>query len=173
MAHLRTIYVELARYNKWQNQAIYAICEGLGESALEARQPCLFFGSLRLTLDHIAHVAHVDTVLLRFVRTGEPSKDFRPGEPQYSSFGELAKYRPVLDDEILDLVSSPSEEWLVEPITFHSERLKRQRSFPRSFLLTQMFNHQTHHRSQATAAMHALGIDYGATDLPMNPLSQF
>lgn len=170
MAHLQTIYIELALYNKWQNQAVYAICTRLDEAALEMERPWLFFGSLRLTLDHIAHV---DTVLLRFIRTGEPSKDFRPGKNQYSNFAELANHRPRLDDEILDLVSNHSEDWLTAPITFHSDRLNRQRSLPRSFLLTQMFNHQTHHRSQATAAMHELGIDYGATDLPMNPLSQF
>jgi len=167
---LKMIYVELALYNKWQNQVVYAICEELGETALETSRPWLFFGSLRSTLDHIAHV---DTVLLRFIRTGEPSKDFRPGEIQYSSFEELARFRPALDGEIIDLVSHHPNDWFVAPIIFHSERLKRQRTFPRSFLLTQMFNHQTHHRSQATAALHELGIDYGATDLPMNPLSQF
>lgn len=170
MAHLQTIYTELALYNKWQNQAVYAICARLGEAVLEMKRPWLFFGSLRLTLDHIAHV---DTVLLRFIRTGQPSKDFRPGEIQHSNFAELARRRPVLDEEILDLVSNHSEEWVAAPISFFSERLNRQRSFPRSFLLTQMFNHQTHHRSQATAALHELGIDYGATDLPVNPLSQF
>ena len=170
MGHLQTVYIELALYNKWQNQVVYGICEGLGETALELKRPWLFFGSLRLTLDHIAHV---DAVLLHFIRTGEPSKDFHPGEVQYPTFAELAKYRPALDDEILKLVSDPTEEWLSGPIAFHSERLKRRRSFPRAFLLTQMFNHQTHHRSQVTAAIHELGIDYGATDLPMNPLSQF
>jgi uncharacterized damage-inducible protein DinB len=36
-----------------------------------------------------------------------------------------------------------------------------------------MFNHQTHHRSQVTAMLRQMGIDYGNTDLPANPLSQF
>jgi uncharacterized damage-inducible protein DinB len=170
VAVLQTMYVELALYNKWQNQVVYDICRELGEEAIELERPGLFFGTLRLTLDHIAHV---DRVLIDFVRSGTPPTDFRPGEIQHSSFAELARHRPALDQEILDLVSSSTEEWLVDPIEFFSDRLGRRRRFPRTFLLTQMFNHQTHHRSQVTATVHSLGRDYGATDLPLNPLSQF
>jgi uncharacterized damage-inducible protein DinB len=36
-----------------------------------------------------------------------------------------------------------------------------------------MFNHETHHRSQVTSALTQMGIDYGNTDLPYNPLSQY
>jgi uncharacterized damage-inducible protein DinB len=32
-----------------------------------------------------------------------------------------------------------------------------------------MFNHQTHHRGQATTLLMQLGIDPGATDLPWIP----
>jgi uncharacterized damage-inducible protein DinB len=41
--------------------------------------------------------------------------------------------------------------------------------FTRASQLVQLFNHQTHHRSQATSELHKLGIDYGSTDLPYNP----
>jgi uncharacterized damage-inducible protein DinB len=167
---LKNIYTELALYNQWQNQGLYRICNDLGEAAREMKRPALFFGSLRETLDH---VAHVDSVLLQFILSGEPAEDFRPGELQYPNFDELAARRVVLDAEILGLITGSAEPWIQSHIEFFSPRLGRRRSFPRTFLLTQMFNHQTHHRAQATAALHELGIDYGPTDLPMNPLSQF
>ena len=167
---LQTIFTELALYNQWQNQVVYEICQTLGEEELSVRRPGLFFETLHRTLDHILHV---DVVLLQFIRTEKPPKDFRPGEVQFPTFVELARRRPLLDAEILELITGSSEEWLSAPIAFDSERLARRRCFPRSFLLSQMFNHQTHHRSQATATLHALGYEYGATDLPMNPLSQF
>jgi uncharacterized damage-inducible protein DinB len=163
MSPLRMIFVELALYNKWQNQTLYAICSGLSVATLDAEQSCLFFGSLRLALDHIAHV---DAALVGFIHTGEPQEDFHPGQPQFADFRALAHRRPYLDGEILNLVSSNGEEWLTSPVEFHSERLGRRRSFSRAFLLSQMFNHQTHHRSQATAALHELGYDYGPRTCP-------
>jgi DHA1 family bicyclomycin/chloramphenicol resistance-like MFS transporter len=36
-----------------------------------------------------------------------------------------------------------------------------------------MFNHATHHRSQATTALWAMGIDYGCTDIPFRPDSPY
>ena len=51
--------------------------------------------------------------------------------------------------------------------------LGRERTVPRQFYMMQMFNHGTHHRSQVTAALHRMGIAYGNTDLPYNPLSQY
>jgi uncharacterized damage-inducible protein DinB len=32
-------------------------------------------------------------------------------------------------------------------------------------LVTHFFNHQTHHRGQASTLMHQLGVDVGVTDL--------
>ena len=36
-------------------------------------------------------------------------------------------------------------------------------------MVTQMFNHQTHHRGQATALLMQLGVDPGITDIPWLP----
>ncbi|WP_245259128.1 DinB family protein [Salinarimonas rosea] len=44
---------------------------------------------------------------------------------------------------------------------------------PRALYLMQMFNHQTHHRAQVTAALHRVGVDYGSTDLWFRPGSPF
>jgi len=39
----------------------------------------------------------------------------------------------------------------------------------RGFMMVQLFNHQTHHRSQVTCELHKLGLEYGCTDMPYNP----
>jgi uncharacterized damage-inducible protein DinB len=36
-------------------------------------------------------------------------------------------------------------------------------------MVTQMFNHQTHHRGQATTLLTQLGADPGTTDIPWLP----
>ena len=43
------------------------------------------------------------------------------------------------------------------------------RTVPHWVLVTHMFNHQTHHRGQATTLLSQLGLDVGATDLPFMP----
>ena len=160
---------ELARYNRWQNEQLYRACEGLGEDAL-TRDLGLFFGDILATLDHILLV---DRGIVQFLRDSKPPTDFDPNRRLHEDFASLRATREALDREIQALFDDAAEGWLAEEIRFESERLGRERAFPRAFMATQLFNHQTHHRSQVGSALHRLGVDYGSTDLPMNPLSQF
>ncbi len=43
------------------------------------------------------------------------------------------------------------------------------RTLPRWVMVTQMFNHQTHHRGQATTLLKQLGAEPGITDIPWLP----
>lgn len=165
----RLMAVEMARYNRWQNEHLYALCEGLGEEALE-RDIGLFFGSILATLDHILLV---DEAIVRFLRDSQPPTDFDPNRRVHQDFASLRRARAAFDRELETLFTQAPEGWLAAEIRFESERLGRERALPRAFMATQLFNHQTHHRSQVTSALHRLGVDYGPTDLPMNPLSQF
>ena len=49
---------------------------------------------------------------------------------------------------------------------------QRELSRPRWLCVTQMFNHQTHHRGQVTTLLRQAGIDPGVTDLPWAPLTR-
>ncbi len=51
------------------------------------------------------------------------------------------------------------------PLRYRSIRGGQEREHPLWFALAHLFNHQTHHRSQATTLLHQLGRDYGVTDL--------
>jgi uncharacterized damage-inducible protein DinB len=41
---------------------------------------------------------------------------------------------------------------------------------PRWILVTQMFNHQTHHRGQLHTMLTQIGVDVGPTDVPVLPM---
>jgi cytochrome c551/c552 len=49
---------------------------------------------------------------------------------------------------------------------------QREMSRPRWLCVTQMFNHQTHHRGQVTTLLKQAGIDPGVTDMPWAPLTR-
>lgn len=161
---------EMARYNKWQNETLYGICDGLNDDDRKADRG-MFFGSIHRTLDHILMVDHV---LRGFVVDGfPPDHVFDPNKKLYDDYEDLKTARMAFDGDMLDLIERNSDDWLDGTISFTSERLNRTRTMPRKFYCMQMFNHATHHRSQVTSELHKMGIDYGNTDLPYNPLSQF
>ena len=159
--------VELAAYNEWQNSVVFNLCAELSDEARKLDRR-MFFRSLHDTLDHILCI---DRLILRYVDAGAPPP--LSLERQCDEFEELRSERVRFDAELRSRASAVEAAWLLEEIVIHSERLQRERRFPRGFLFTQMFNHQTHHRSQVTTHLHLMGIDYGSTDLPYNPNSLF
>lgn len=160
---------ELASYNRWQNETLYGLCRDLGDTRCHEDLE-LFFGSIHATLNHILYV---DRVLLDYATLGRPPGDFAPATILHQDFDQLERARVDQDRTIEDTVDRVEPEWFEGEVRFVSSRLERERCFPRALLITQMFNHQTHHRSQITGALHRLGVDYGITDLPMNPLSAY
>jgi uncharacterized damage-inducible protein DinB len=161
--------LEMALYNKWQNEKLYALCASLSDE--DRRQDRgMFFGSIHATLDHILMV---DRVLWSFATTGEPIRNFDPNAKLYDEYESLKRERLAFDDNVVDEIRTHPPAWLDRIISFHHPRLGRDRTHTSQFPLMQMFNHGTHHRSQVTSELHGMGIDYGNTDLPFNPLSQY
>lgn len=163
----KPVACEMARYNKWQNETLLGICDTLGDAELTADKG-LFFGSILPTLDHILHV---DQTLIGFFTTGE-RKPFDPKAGVSETYNAFKVKRQAEDAHILSLCTQATDHWFEETIQFYSEKLDRTRPIPRWFYAAQMFNHQTHHRSQITSALHTMGIDYGNTDMPYNPFSE-
>ena len=161
--------LEMALYSKWQNEVLYGLCDALPDRDRKYDRG-MFFTSIHNTLDH---TLILDVLLRNFIVTGQPPEAFEPGKLVYTDYRDLSRQRRAFDTALLDLLGSQADSWLDETITFESERLKRCRTVPRMFFCMQMFNHGTHHRSQVTAELHKMGIDYGCTDLPYNPHSQY
>ena len=161
--------LEMALYSRWQNGRLFELCDALSDEHRK-RDRGMFFGSIQRTLDHILMV---DRVLWDFTLSGQPPRDWDPNRKVTDDYALLTQERIAFDAMLLEQLRMQPRTWLDETISYHHPRLGRERSHPRQFPLMQLFNHGTHHRAQVTAELHKLGIDYGSTDLPYNPLSQY
>jgi uncharacterized damage-inducible protein DinB len=81
---------------------------------------------------------------------------------RFAEFAELRRQRLRLDEELEEMWQQFDARWL-------NGKASSKFRFSRGFQLTQMFNHQTHHRSQVTSQLFRLGIDYGPTDMTACP----
>jgi uncharacterized damage-inducible protein DinB len=115
---------------------------------------------------------NVDEIIHSFIHTKTLSKFDLTFIP-YPDYSELKSARFEFDEKLVQESQGCSQDWLDEIFEFWSERLNRNRRVLRSFYYVQMFNHQTHHRSQITSELHKMGIDYGNTDLSYNPYYEF
>jgi uncharacterized damage-inducible protein DinB len=163
----------LARYNEWMNHKLYEAAAALPPDVLTADRKA-FFGSLFATLNHIA-VA--DTIWLkRFAGHPRFAAGLAPvaalpapaalDQMLCDSLPALRERRVFLDRVMLDWTSSLAEEDLDAVISyrrFNGEANNRQLGM----LLLHFFNHQTHHRGQATTLLSQAGVDVGVTDLLM------
>lgn len=158
----------MALYNKWQNENLFQICDCLSDEQLYFNRG-MFFDSIFKTLNHIINV---DETIYTLIYTKTLS-EFDPNFIPYPEYHKLKSVRFEFDKKLVQESQNCSQEWLDEIIEFWSERLNKNRKIPRVFYYVQMFNHQTHHRSQITSELHKIGIDYGSTDLPYNPYYKF
>jgi uncharacterized damage-inducible protein DinB len=157
-------YSLMADYNAWMNGKLYEAAAGLPDAARK-RDLGAFFKSLHGTLNHILVVDLM--FLARF--TGQPLPATGLDEDRHDDFGDLRAERQATDARILDWLADLDRTRLANALTFTSVVDGVTRSLPRWVMLTQMFNHQTHHRGQATVLLKQLGVDPGITDIPWLP----
>lgn len=155
----------MAEYNAWMNENLYAACAQMDDLALKAERGA-FFGSVFGTLNHILWGDRV--WMARFTGKEYPSTPI--DEWLYQDLASLHQARKDMDQEILSWANSLSEEALNTPLLFISKMYGFSQTQPLWVYATHFFNHQTHHRGQATTILTQLGVDYGRTDLPLMPL---
>ncbi len=170
----RTAHVTLlARYNEWMNNKLYEAAATLPPGELEADRGA-FFGSLFATLNHIAVG---DTIWLkRFAGHPRFAAALAPvaalpapaalDQLLFDSLPALRERRAFLDRLVLSWTAALAEDDLDAVISyrrFNGEANNRQLGM----LLLHFFNHQTHHRGQATTLLSQAGVDVGVTDLLM------
>jgi uncharacterized damage-inducible protein DinB len=154
----------MAEYNHWMNDRIYALCAELSDEE-RRRDRGAFFKSIEGTLDHILWGDRV--WLPRF--NGKTYRAGPIGQPAYRDFADLRAARTEMDREIRDWARAVTPEWLDQPMTWTSRLYGFTQTQPRWVLVTQMFNHQTHHRGQVTTLLKQIGVDPGVTDIPLLP----
>jgi uncharacterized damage-inducible protein DinB len=157
----------MAEYNRWMNGKVYAACAGLTDEERK-RDRGAFFKSIHRTLNHL--MWGDGAWLARFTGKSYPTAPI--GEDIYSEFAALRDARVALDEEILAWASALTPAWLDEPLTWTARLYNFTQTQPRWVLVTQMFNHQTHHRGQLHTLLTQLGIDIGPTDVPVLPILQ-
>jgi len=150
----------MARYNLWMNRTIYAAAARLSD-AERKRDLGAFFESLHGTLNHIL----VGDRLWLGRLTGRPASFPSLAHELCADFGDLERERGVTDDAIDALAAALTPERLAAPLTYRTMIDPRTVTYPFDFALMHFFNHQTHHRGQATTLLMQLGVDPGLTDL--------
>ena len=158
-------YSLMADYNAWMNRKLYQAAAGLPD-AERKRDLGAFFKSLHGTLDHILFADLI--FLARFTGSAMPEGDL-DGE-LHDDFEALRAEREATDARILDWIAGLDRAGLGETLTFTSRVDGVTRTLPRWVMVTQMFNHQTHHRGQATTLLKQLGVEPGITDIPWLPV---
>lgn len=152
---------QMAAYNQRLNQQIIAVCRTLPQSELD-RDRGAFFGSIQATLNHLYYGDRV--WLGRFQQ--QPYQASNLGRDLFTEFAEYCQARQDFDEHILRWTNHLSEAWLEQEFKYHSPLYQQTIIRPHWFLVTHLFNHQTHHRGQVTTLLSQLGLDIGVTDLP-------
>jgi len=161
----------LATYNEWMNLKLYAAAAQLPATELSANKGA-FFGSLMGTLNHIlvgdriwlsrfalhpARHARLDGLRALPVPTALD-------QILFDDFHALDAHRKWLDIMIKEWVAELTDDDLNHRLRYaNTKGVVAVRKF--SNVLLHLFNHQTHHRGQATTLLSQTGIDVGATDL--------
>lgn len=160
----------LAAYNASMNRKLYAAAAKLTHAELCAERGA-FFGSLFGTLNHI--IVGDMIWLNRFMAHPTQFKALEPlrAIPKPASLTEqmgtdlpsLLEQRTRLDDIISAFAAELGPADLQQALSYRNSRGPARKDF--GALLLHFFNHQTHHRGQASTLLSQAGIDIGVTDL--------
>jgi len=155
----------MAKYNAWQNQWMYAAVDGLSE-AQRVQDRGLFWQSIQGTLSHLFWGDEV--WISRFDGGPGPQMGIKESMAAYT-WPMLMAERPKLDARIASWAWSLVQEDLAGDYSWYSGATQQQKTRPLALCVTQLFNHQTHHRGQVHAALTAEGVKTTDTDLPFMP----
>ena len=163
--------VLMAQYNAWMNAKLYDAAATLSSEALAADRGA-FFGSVLGTLNHLVVG---DTIWLKRFAV-------HPAQPQalqvvrdlpaptalnqllFADFAALRERRQLLDATIQSWASSLTADDLSHTLSYANTKGEA-KAKNMGCLVMHFFNHQTHHRGQATTLLMQAGVDVGETDL--------
>lgn len=153
----------MARYNQWMNLKLYDAAARLSDAQRKEDRGA-FFKSIHGTLNHLLYG---DLAwLCRF--TGRSSDGLHPALG-IDDFEALRARRIAVDEELLAWAGTLTPAWLAADFTYFSMAYAGSFTRPAWTLVVHLFNHETHHRGQVTTLLSQLGVDVGATDLPLLP----
>jgi uncharacterized damage-inducible protein DinB len=160
----------MVSYNASMNNRVYQAARKLPAQALVADRKA-FFGSILGTLNHLVNA---DIIWLkRFAGhpAGYPQLGPIRALPDPASLGAIScadidalwQRRQWLDELIAAWSAAITEADLDQALHYVNSRGPADKNF--FSVLMHFFNHQTHHRGQASTLLSQEGIDIGVTDL--------
>jgi uncharacterized damage-inducible protein DinB len=160
-----------AAYNADMNRNVYAAAATLPHQELVADRKA-FFGSI---LNTLGHIVVADTIWLKrfgahpatwpaLEAVGGITMPAGLSAPVADNLPALLQMRTRLDAIISAWAAQVRPEDLAQP--FHYQRMNGD-PFCKNFggVVQHFFNHQTHHRGQASTLLFQQGVDIGVTDL--------
>ncbi|WP_018146594.1 DinB family protein [Henriciella marina] len=152
----------MARYNRWQNESLYAAADTLDDAARLADRGA-FFGSIHETLSHILWADRI--WLSRFDACEKPGCKGDETLTLWPEWAGLKADRLEMDNVIEEWATGFDAAALASDLSWYSGAAGRDMSKPVWLLVTHIFNHQTHHRGQVHAMLTAAGARPDDTDL--------
>jgi uncharacterized damage-inducible protein DinB len=154
----------MAKYNQWMNTKLYGAAALLTDEQRK-RDLGAFFGSLHGTFNHLLATDRIWLSRFEDTRNGVTALN----EILYTDYELLSAARREMDKRINQWVLTLKH---ASPETLSYRKMSGMQaevSLPFDTCVVHWFNHQTHHRGQATALMMQLGLDPGVTDLIAMP----
>lgn len=161
----------LAEYNHWMNTRMYD-CVATMDPLIIEKDLGAFFGSILGTLNHILvadiiwlqRIARhpVNFCSLEVLRSQSPPVALN--QILHRELSSLRQQRNQVDNALIALIDELNEATLSSDLLFQDMK-GNSYMYELAILLQHLFNHQTHHRGQATTLLHQCGADVGATDL--------
>lgn len=145
-------FKRLAAYNAWANARLYDAATALNDFERK-RDVRGYFQSLHGTLNHMLGA---DRIWLRRL-TGEGEAPSRLDEILFADFNTLREAREVEDKRFSAFVASLDPAGFETVVEYQNTR-GESKALPLKLILAHMFNHQTHHRGQATHMLRQLGV---------------
>jgi uncharacterized damage-inducible protein DinB len=152
----------MAAYNAEMNRRLYGAAARLSDEERK-RDRGAFWGSIHGSLNHILWGDGM--WMARFDNWPKPKEPIKESGKLYDDFAALAAAREEADRKIADWAARIDDKWLAGELRWWSGAAEREVRAPIAFLVTHMFNHQTHHRGQVHAMLTAAGEKTGDTDL--------
>ena len=170
---LKSNFELMSQYNQWMNSNIYKAASKLSTEKIKEDRGA-FFKSILGTLNHIM-VADL-IWLKRFAQhpkqyaalncVPELTNQTSLNQILYEDFFALQQSRKEIDEIIINWCQEIEAADLNSNLEYTNTKGKR---YIKNFgsLIQHFFNHQTHHRGQASTLLNQYGIDLGVTDLLM------
>lgn len=163
-------YRALAAYNYWMNERLYALCATLSDEDRK-RDLKAFFGSIHSTLNHLLladrrwlrRLVGDPNAFPSLDAQGIPIQETSLDQILYEDFDTLKRERETTDRAIMAWADGVDDVRLYGTMTY-STIGGHEMSHAVWVAATQVFNHQTHHRSQVITLLTQLGHSFGVTD---------